>query len=41
MLMDLTHPSKGTIWQIGLKKIQQSVAYMRPISSTKISTGLG
>jgi hypothetical protein len=33
MLMDLTPPSKDTIWQTGLKrKIQQSVVYRRPIS---------
>jgi hypothetical protein len=31
MLMDLTSPSKHTIWQTGLKrKMQQSVAYRRP-----------
>jgi hypothetical protein len=42
MLMDLTLPSKDTIWQTGLKmKIQQSVAYRRPISSTEVNSGLG
>jgi hypothetical protein len=36
MLMDLTPPSKDTIWQTGSKrKIQQSVAYRRPISLTE------
>jgi hypothetical protein len=36
MLTDLTPPSKDTIWQTGLKrKIQQSAAYRRSISSTK------
>jgi hypothetical protein len=38
----LNSPSKDTVWQTELKrKIQQSVAYRRPISSTEISTGLG
>jgi hypothetical protein len=33
---DLTPLSKDTIWQIGLKrKIQQSAAYIRPISLTE------
>jgi hypothetical protein len=42
MLKDLIYPSKDTIWQSGLKrKIQQFVAYRRPISSIKISIGLG
>jgi hypothetical protein len=42
MLTDLTPPSKDNIWQTGLKKkIQQSVAYRRPISTTETSTGLG
>jgi hypothetical protein len=42
MLMDLIPPSKDTFWQTGLKrKVQQSVAYRRPISLTEISTGLG
>jgi exonuclease III len=42
MLIDLTPPSKDTIWQTELKrKIQQSVVYMRPISLTETSTGLG
>jgi hypothetical protein len=42
MLMDLIPPSKETVWQTGLKrKIQQSVAYRRTISSTETSTGLG
>jgi hypothetical protein len=42
MLMELTPPSKDTVWQTGLKrKIQQSVVYRRPISSTETSTGLG
>jgi hypothetical protein len=36
MLMDLVAPSKDTVWQTGLKrKIQQSVAYRRPISLTE------
>jgi hypothetical protein len=40
--MDLTPPSKDTIWQSGLKrKIQQSVVYKRPILLTEINTGLG
>jgi hypothetical protein len=40
--MVLILPSKGTIWQTGYKrKIQQSVAYRRPISLTETSTGLG
>jgi hypothetical protein len=35
-------PSKDAIWQTGLKrKIEQSVAYRRPISLTETSTGLG
>jgi hypothetical protein len=39
--MDLIPPSKDTVWQTGLKrKIQQSVAYRRPISLTEISTVL-
>jgi hypothetical protein len=38
----LNSPSKGTVRQTGLKrKIQQFVAYRRPISSTETSTGLG
>jgi hypothetical protein len=42
MLIDLTTPSKDTAWQTVLKtKIQQSVAYRRPISSTGKNTGLG
>jgi hypothetical protein len=42
MLMDLIPPSKDTDWLTGLKrKIQQSAAYRRPISSTETSTGLG
>jgi hypothetical protein len=42
MLMDLIPPLKDTVWQTGLKRrIQQSVAYRRPISLTKISTGPG
>jgi hypothetical protein len=41
MLVDLIPPPKDTVWQTGLKrKFQQSVAYRRPISSTKTSTGL-
>jgi hypothetical protein len=41
MLKDLIPPSKGTVGQIGLKrKIQQFVAYKRPISPTEISIGL-
>jgi hypothetical protein len=41
MLEDLTPPSKDTVWQTGLKrKIQQFFVYRRPISLTKISTGL-
>jgi hypothetical protein len=40
--MDLTTPSKDTAWKTGLKrKIRQSVAYRRPISSTETSTSLG
>jgi exonuclease III len=40
--MDLIPPSKYTIWQTGLKrKIQQFIAYRRPISSIEISIGLG
>jgi hypothetical protein len=39
--MDLTSPSKNTIWQTGLKRnIQQSVVYRRPISLTETNTGL-
>jgi hypothetical protein len=35
MLIDLIPPSKDIVWQTGLKrKIQQSVVYRRPISST-------
>jgi hypothetical protein len=35
MLMDLTPPSKDTIWQTGLKrKIKQSLVYRRIISLT-------
>jgi hypothetical protein len=42
MLMDIPPSSKDTVWQIGLKrKMQQSVAYRKPISSTEISTGRG
>jgi hypothetical protein len=42
MLKDLIPPSKDTIWQTGLKKkIQQSVAYRKPTSSTETSTGWG
>jgi hypothetical protein len=42
MLMDLIPPSKGTIGRNELKrKIQQFVAYKRPISLTEISIGLG
>jgi hypothetical protein len=42
MLMDLIPPSKDTAWQTGLKrKIQQSVAYTRPISLTETITGIG
>jgi hypothetical protein len=40
--MDLIPPTKDTIWQTGLKeKIQQSVAYKKPISLTETNTGLG
>jgi hypothetical protein len=40
--MDLTPPSKDTIWKTGLKKkIQKSVVYRRPISLTETNTGLG
>jgi hypothetical protein len=40
--MGSTPPSKDTSCQNGLKmKIQQSVAYRRPISLTEISTSLG
>jgi hypothetical protein len=39
---DLIPPSKDTIWKTGLKrKIQQFVAYRRPISWTETNTGLG
>jgi hypothetical protein len=31
MLMDLTLPSKDTIWQTGLKRKIQLVAYRRPL----------
>jgi hypothetical protein len=42
MLTDLIHPSKGTVSRNGLKrKIQQFVAYRRPISPKEISIGLG
>jgi hypothetical protein len=42
MLMNLTHPSIDTIWQNGLKrKIQQSVAYRKCISSTETRASLG
>jgi hypothetical protein len=42
MLIGLIPPSKDMIWQTGSKKkIQQSVAYRRPVSSTEISTGKG
>jgi hypothetical protein len=42
MSTDSTSPTKDTIWQTGLKKkIQQSVAFRRPISLTEINTGLG
>jgi hypothetical protein len=42
MIKDLIPPSKDTDWQTGLKrKIQQHVAYRRPISSTETSIGLG
>jgi hypothetical protein len=42
MLTDLTPSTKDTVWQTGLKrKIQQSVVYRRPISSTETSTSLG
>jgi hypothetical protein len=42
MLMDLTLPSKHTVWQTGLKKkIQQSVVYRRPVSLTETNTSLG
>jgi hypothetical protein len=42
LLMDLTPPSKDTVWQTELKrKIQQSVVYRRPISLTETGTGLG
>jgi hypothetical protein len=42
MLMDLIHPSKDTAGQNRLKrKIQQFVAYRRPISLTGIIIGLG
>jgi hypothetical protein len=42
MLIDLTTPSKDTVWQTGLKsKIQKSVVYKKPISLTETSTGLG
>jgi hypothetical protein len=38
--MELIPPSKDTIWQNGLKrKIQESVVYRKPISSTETSTG--
>jgi hypothetical protein len=38
----LNSPKKDTIWQTGLKrKIQQSVAYRRPISLTETTTRLG
>jgi hypothetical protein len=37
----LNSPIKNTVWPPGLKrKIQQSVAYRRPISLTETSTGL-
>jgi hypothetical protein len=40
--MDLTPPSKDTVWRTGLKsKMQQSVVYRRPISLTETNTGLG
>jgi hypothetical protein len=40
MLTDLIAPSKDIIWQTGLKrKIQESAAYRKPISSTETSTG--
>jgi hypothetical protein len=36
MSMDLTPPSKDTVWQTGLKrKTQQSVVYRRLISLTE------
>jgi hypothetical protein len=42
MLTHLIPSSKDTIWQTGLKrKIQQSVVYMGPISSTETNPGLG
>jgi hypothetical protein len=42
MLTDVIPPSKGTVWLTGLKrKIQQFLAYKRPISSIEISIGLG
>jgi hypothetical protein len=42
MSRDSTPPSKDTAWQTGLKrKIQMSLVYKRPISLTKINTGLG
>jgi hypothetical protein len=40
--MDLTPPSKDTIWQTGLKrKIQQSVVYKRLISLTEQGLAYG
>jgi hypothetical protein len=42
MLMNMTLPSKDTVWQTGLKrKIQHSVVYKRLISLTEISTSIG
>jgi hypothetical protein len=42
MLTDLIPPSKDTVWKTGLKrKMQQAVAYRRPISLTEISIDLG
>jgi hypothetical protein len=36
----INSPSKDNGWKTGLKrKIQQSVAYRRPISSTETTTG--
>jgi hypothetical protein len=38
---NLIPPSKDTVWQTGIKrKIQQSVAYRRPISWTETISGL-
>jgi hypothetical protein len=42
MLTELISPSNGSVLQTGLKmKIQQVIAYRRPISQKEISTELG